>query len=255
MTTMFLFKKLLGDLLLPLPVSLLLVAAGLVLALFKRPRFACTALAVGALIPVSLGYRPVSQAITAPLEHRYPPLVTIPRGGPPIKWVVVLGGGIVCDPSLPGRDQLSRDSLVRLLEGIRLYRQLPGAALLVSGGDRCGEARPMAETAELLGVNPADVALDAQSPDTETEAAVIKPMIGRDRFILVTSAVHMPRSIGLFERKGMHPIPAPTAYTARRTTEPRVYEMIYPYAENLLAASNAFHEYYGIVWAKLQGRM
>ena len=98
---------------------------------------------------------------------------------------------------------------------MRLYRQMPGATLLVSGGSVFGygsDADAMQALAIGLGVNPADIVLDMESPDTETQAKLIRTMVGNERVVLVTSASHMPRSVGLFERAGVGVLPAPTHY-------------------------------------------
>jgi len=70
--------------------------------------------------------------------------------------------------------------------------------------------------------------------------------------LLVTSASHMPRSMILFKKLGMHPIPAPTEYQVkgRRGTSPKRF---YPTADGLMKAERAFYEYIGLVWTKMRG--
>ena len=130
----------------------------------------------------------------------------------------MLGGGHVSDPRLPANSQISAAALGRVVEGVRLYKAIPGSKLLLSGGavfDPVPEAEVMARIAVLLGVKPQDISLEPDSRDTADEAEIIAKMIGRERFILVTSASHMPRSMALFRKRGLQPIPAPTDFQVR----------------------------------------
>ena len=143
------------------------------------------------------------------------------RRGPDIrnvKWVVVLGGGHISDPKLPGTSQLSDSATVRVVEGVRLHKMIPGTKILLSGGvvfDPVPNARVMAAVAVAIGVNEQDLVLELDSKDTKDEAIIVKEMVGNDRFILVTSASHMPRSVALFKKHGMNPIPAPTGHLVK----------------------------------------
>ena len=119
------------------------------------------------------------------------------------------------DPRLPANSQISAAALERVVEGVRLYKTIPGSKLLLSGGrvfDPVPEAEVMAQIAELLGVKSQDISLESDSRDTADQAVIIGKRIGRERFILVTSAAHMPRSMALFKKRGLQPIPAPTDF-------------------------------------------
>ena len=62
------------------------------------------------------------------------------------------------------------------------------------------------------GVESEDIVLETKATDTKDHPIYVKEIVGRDRFILVTSASHMPRAMALFRQHGMEPIPAPTDY-------------------------------------------
>ena len=112
------------------------------------------------------------------------------------------------DPRLPANSQISAAALRRVVEGVRLYKAIPGSKLLFSGGrvfDPVPEAEVMAQIAVLLGVKPQDIMLEADSRDTAEEAEIIAKMMGREKFILVTSAAHMPRSMALFKSAACSP--------------------------------------------------
>ena len=72
----------------------------------------------------------------------------------------------------------------------------------------------MATLAQEIGVSPEEIVLESESMDTADQAQLIKPIIGNDVFVLVTSAAHIPRAMGLFAKLDMHPHPCPPQITA-----------------------------------------
>jgi uncharacterized SAM-binding protein YcdF (DUF218 family) len=112
----------------------------------------------------------------------------------------------------------------------------------------------MADVADFLGVDRGDMILESGSNDTEDQARLIRPIVGDLPLVLVTSAVHMRRSLALFRKQGMNPIPAPAGGTKDR--EPVVTpEWFFPSVDALKEVTAAVHEYLGLVWAKLMGRI
>ena len=73
-------------------------------------------------------------------------------------------------------------------------------------------------------------------------------------FVLVTSASHMPRAMGMFRKLGMHPIPGPTGHRIKDSQGPHP-SSFFPHASNLLRSETVFHEYLGMAWAKLRGQI
>jgi uncharacterized SAM-binding protein YcdF (DUF218 family) len=170
---------------------------------------------------------------------------------------VVLGGGHVSDPRLPANSQIGLAALGRVVEGVRLYKAIPGSKLLLSGGivfDPVPEAEVMAQIAMLLGVKPQDISLETESRDTSDQAKHIAARVGRGSFILVTTAAHMPRSMALFQKRDMQPIPAPTDFQAKdtRSSDPIRF---FPGGWYLVQTQTAVHEYLGLAWAWLRGEI
>ena len=176
-----------------------------------------------------------------------------------MKWIVVLGGGHTSDSRMPANSQLYHPALARLVEAIRLYHSLPGSKLILSGGalyDPVPESEVLADVALALRVEKKNLILESLSRDTEEEAIVIQKMVGKDPFVLVTSASHMPRAMGLFRKLGMHPIPAPTDYGIRESSWEGISPgMFFPGSTNLQNAEAAVYECLGLVWAKLRNRI
>lgn len=259
---MFLLKKLISPLLLPVPFCSVLLIFGLILLWFTgRQKAAKLFVSTGALLLILLGYGVSTRWLLMPLERQYSPILTATsvtsQDPQPVKWIVVLGGGGAYKSQLPSPSQLSNASLARLVEGIRLQRQIPGSKLILSEG-KIFDSGPVAEimgtVAQDLGVGKDDLILETQSQDTEAQANLILPLVGTDRFFLVTSASHMPRSMGLFRKLGMNPIAAPTDFQSL-SPESWVPSAFYPSAGGLRKAELAVHEYLGLAWAKLRGKI
>lgn len=259
---MFILKKILSPLLQPLSLGLEIILCGLILLCFTRHRtWGRNMTAAGTLIILMLSLAPVSDLMLRPLEHRNLPFMneaaerqtTLPA--PSVSRIVVLGGGATDDPYVPLNSRLGLDSIARLTEAVRLYRRLPGSRIILSGGSAFGEqpeAEVMAETARTMGVPLSDLLLETKSRDTEEQAIFVRPLVETAPFLLVTSAYHMPRSIALFQKQGMAPIPAPTAFAARtsRSSNPGSY---FPNASSLQNSERALHEYLGLFWSWLRG--
>jgi uncharacterized SAM-binding protein YcdF (DUF218 family) len=255
---MFIFKKLVAQFLMPVPFCLALVLAGLALLWFTRRQRAGKCLTTaGALMLLLLGYGFASHGLLASLERRYAPIADASALGRPVQWVVVLGGGSSSDETLPAAARLSEGSLARLVEGVRLQRQLPGSRLLLSGGSVFGsgaDADAMRALAVELGVEPASLVLDDISPDTETQAEVVRARLGAEEFLLVTSASHMPRAMALFKKAGTNPTAAPTHFLTQKNHGISPSEF-FPNAGGLRRAETAAYEYLGLAWAKVRGKV
>lgn len=255
---MFLFKKLVAPFLMPVPFCLALLFAGLALLWLTRRQRAGRLLATaGALALAVFGYGFVSSRLLSTLERRHAPVVDVGEAAGRVRWVVVIGGGSSSDAGLPAGARLSEGSLARLVEGVRLQRKLPGSRLLLSGGGVFGsgaDAETMRALALDLGVDPAALALDAASPDTETQAQFVRAQLGGEEFFLVTSASHMPRALALFRKAGTNPLPAPTHFLAQKN-EGLAPGDFFPGAGGLRQAEAAAYEYLGLAWAKLRGKV
>jgi uncharacterized SAM-binding protein YcdF (DUF218 family) len=261
---MFFAKKLISAFLLPTTVSLALLVAGLLMLWLSRRQWLGRLLAtIGLGLLLLASYPPVADAFLRPLESRYTPLFpreeldkALAQAGKPIKWIVVLGAGHVLDKAVPANDQLGDSATSRLLEGIRLQRQMPGSKILLSGGvgGAVKHADVLGQVAQILGVPAESYVLDRSAWDTEQEASNLAGQIGKEPFLLVTSALHMPRAMGLFRRAGVHPIAAPTHHVT--LDEPGVgLDELFPSPGALSKMDAGAHEYIGMLWSKLRGRM
>jgi uncharacterized SAM-binding protein YcdF (DUF218 family) len=257
---MFLLKKIITAVIMPLPLSLLIILAGwLLLFSRKRARAGRMIIFAGVLILISFSYTAVADRLLHPLEYRYLPFSldngNLQKGA--IPWIVVLSGGDMPVPGLPETSQVSAASLFRLAEAARLKRILPESRVVISGGAVYGpkpEAEVIAGVAPLFGMKPEDLALEANSRDTEEQAKNISGIVGKDKCILVTSAWHMPRAVALFRKAGLDPVPAPVGHLTNTEKPAKLNPGIFFPNINALSKSEiAVHEYIGMAWSKSRG--
>ncbi len=249
----FFIQKILSAAILPLPLALLCLVLALVLTLFRRRVAALSIGLLGVIILIAFSLPYLPDAMLKSLETKYQPLTQFPSG---INTIVVLGAGNGGYPRYPANDKLSAASLARLVEAIRIYKHLGQAKLLLSGGRVFGsppDADAMNNVASLLGISPQDIIIENGSQDTYQEALFLHKLLKNQPFILVTSAYHMPRAMRLFEKQGMHPTAAPTEFLEgkRRYSIKRYF----PSAASLLYSDIALHEYFGLWWSQLTGKI
>ncbi|KTD22592.1 YdcF family protein [Legionella londiniensis] len=206
---------------------------------------------VGALILFSMGWLPMW--LTRILENQYP---VVKKPNPNVHWVVVLGGGQAQYVDGEAHNVLYTASIRRLLEGIRLYRLLPHAKLLLSGGEYGGEkkeAHRLAEIISWLAIPHEDIVIESNSSNTASQARELKKRLNQEPFYLVTSAIHLPRAMALCRKQGLKPIAAPTDFTYFWQDE-RWEKYYLPNPKNLVYLNIAWHEILGRAWARLQGQ-
>ena len=246
------------DLISPLAVSVALL--GVVLMLWKREGRATLGRRVAAaalLILLFAGNGYVARFGLSILEDRYPVFAAGTPANRDIRHVVVLAGSISDDEDLPITSQLS-GTLVRLVEGIRVHKAIPGSILVLSGeGSRNEDVEPAGRLEELsmvLGAAPGDLVVEDQASNTYEQALAVAKIVGERPFVLVTAARHMPRAMALFEEAGTHPIAAPTDHLAKTAAGESAILSLIPTARHLMTSTQALYEYAALTKEFILGR-
>ena len=257
----FWLKKALTLPFMPLHFALLAGLAGLVLLFWtKRQKLGRALFAAAVVVLAVFSNRGVAGLLIASLETKYAAIpeaqsvAQLPPAAATCRTIVVLGGGHSDSPELSHLSQLSTSALGRLTEGVRLARLLPEARLIVSGYNGTKtfpHAQILAGAAQSLGVAPSRIVRFDNTRDTEEEAQAIAHEVGPEPFLLVTSAWHMPRSIALSEKAGLHPIPAPADFMHR--SDPNQTFLAWDVGA-LERSTKALHEYLGLFWSRLRSR-
>jgi uncharacterized SAM-binding protein YcdF (DUF218 family) len=248
----FILKKIVSMFLMPLPLGVAFIVLALLFLYKNKLQKAKLTLTVSIVWFFLFSYSPFINMILHNLESTYPTLHQAPKE---MKYIYVLGGGHSTDETQPITSQVNEASVVRLNEGIRLYRQLhENAKIIVSGysgsHDPTTHAAMQKKLAIALGVQEKDILLRPDPRDTQEEAIAAKKLLGDEPFILVTSASHMARAMNFFAQEGLTPIPAPTNHLG---------SLQYPnytdfFSSDALVKSRiVFHEVLGLLWQKIKG--
>jgi uncharacterized SAM-binding protein YcdF (DUF218 family) len=260
---MYWLKKLISAGMQPHSVLLIMIGVGLILLRFtKKHRAGKILFLIGCGGMFLSSIDPVANALVRPLESTYPPLLpsatepvtTLSDGSAAPAWIVVLGGGSTVEPGLAPLQQLSSATVARLNEGIRLQRLFPESKLLLSGS--AAHSHLVAGAAQSLGVPRDRITLAPDVLDTVDEARALHSVLGQERFVLVTSAMHMPRAMALCHKSGTRPIAAPTDFVSdNERWSPRHLLDLFPNSSAAWVVQGALHEYLGLLWAKLRGQI
>ena len=201
----------------PVSLTFLLGLLGWVLAAFGRKRLGLLAGGLGLLLLGVSAFTTSGALLIAPLEDRFQRPSVMPAT---VSTIVMLGGAT--SGRVSTRRQIAELSEAgdRLTETLRLSRLYPEARIVLSGGagllvpDGESEAQTAQRFFVDLGVDPARLVLEGESRNTDENAEMTKAMIGdvSGNLVLVTSAFHMPRSVGIFRKVGLEVIPWPTDY-------------------------------------------
>jgi uncharacterized SAM-binding protein YcdF (DUF218 family) len=206
----FYLAKILWALLQPSSLVIAAVVVGAILSTTAWRRLGRRLLMVAVPVLIIGGISPLGDLLIAPLENRFP-RTDITRGGS-ITGIVVLGGAEDGRAAAAPRELAGlNEAAERYTEAAALARRLPNARLVFTGGSGAlfSKEPPESETAarlfEALGIAKERITLESASRDTHENALfttrLIKPATG-ERWLLVTSAWHMPRAIGCFRRVG-----------------------------------------------------
>ena len=205
----FILSKTIGTMLTPIDFLIGIGVLGAILLLTRWAVFGRRLMAASVLLLALCGFSPVGNFLILPLEERFPPW-DASHGAP--DGIVVLGGAIELDLSAAlGRQALGHAG-ERIVATAELARRYPNARIVFSGGNGSliGDKSPKEADYGLamledLGVAKARLTAERQSRNTienaEFAKAVAKPKPG-ERWLLVTSAYHMPRAMGLFRTAG-----------------------------------------------------
>ncbi len=266
---MELIKKILEALFSPVGALAVLAGAGLLLSFVRRGRNAGFRFLICAgFLFLFFLFSPMAKFAILGLERQYPPLLQPPQSKG-IDRIAVLSGYAEEHPGMPVTSIFSTPTVCSMAEGLRLYRLVPGAKLIASGGIVRKGDRPIAATmADFLkqtGVPTDDLVVEGNSRNTYENLVELKKIVGTRPFILVAQACDMKRAVAVAHKLQMRPIPAPACFWAAQRCRPDMSfrewtfdffaGFAHPLPENLSRLQWACHEYVGIAWYRLLGRI
>jgi len=231
------------------------------ISLFKKNRFASALIGIALVILLLSSNEIFSKWLVRSLEWQYLPSADIPQA----EAIVILGGGT--RPRIAPRPWYEvNEAGDRILYGSWLYKQGKAPLIIVTGGraEWLGdggnpESEDMAAIAEILGVPPSAIIQESQSFNTRDNAINTKQILvkrGINKILLVTSALHMPRSMEIFRKVGVESIAVPTDFLSVQNENSKglaaVLDLL-PTVDALRNTTNAIKEYIGLLVYQLAG--
>jgi len=235
----------------------LVLLAGVILLFLDHEKFGKKLIVVATALIFITSSLPIHQILLLPLENRFPIPQSLPER---VDGIIVLGGAEI--PRLTKlRGQVSlTDSVERLTNFISLAQRYSDAKLVYAGGqgDITHQKYKSATTARLffeqMGLDTNRIIFDSQSRNTQENAKnalqLAQPKKG-EKWLLITSAWHMPRSVGIFRKLNWQVIPYPVDFK-----KPGKLEMVIriPRFSTISSVSNVVYEWVGLFYYWLMGR-
>jgi uncharacterized SAM-binding protein YcdF (DUF218 family) len=193
-----------------------------VLLVGKCPRWGRGFLYASLAIIVLFGFLPGGNILVLPLEERFAARVPdVPREK--VSGIILLGGFEEISVTRVRGGLALNEAAERLTETLRLARALPDAKVVFTGGSASlfgdgGVAGPVRQYLIEAGVSPERIVVENESRNTYENAVLTKALLKLtpdDRWLLVTSAYHMPRSIGVFRKVGFDVVAYPVDFRTR----------------------------------------
>ncbi|TXH90312.1 MAG: YdcF family protein [Rhodoferax sp.] len=212
------------------------------------------------MLLLTLGWQPLSEALMRPLETQYPELH--PEASTDSFAGVIILGGATSAAYLAGAhaQPLINDASERMTAAVALYRLNPKLRIIFTGGEGGLIASGPSEAARArrffstMGLPVETMIWEDKSRNTFENAALTAqiPGINKQRpWLLLTSAWHMPRAMGVFLAQGWNVSAYPVDFRTASTTPWTAYSLL----ESIGLWQLALHEYAGIASYRLLGRM
>jgi uncharacterized SAM-binding protein YcdF (DUF218 family) len=266
--------KIISFLILPSNAALVIGLVGLITSFTGRfQRLGRFLMGFSILAFAVMGLSPLGSIMIAPLEERFPPPAFAMSSDarqtdpvlPKIAGIIVLGGAVDTHISTARHETALNDSAERMTAVAGLSRQFPDAKIIFTGGvgslagqiwGDISEADASRQLFKSFGIPDERMVFETRSRDTYENAeftySMLKPQAG-ERYLLVTSGYHMPRSMGLFRKAGFDVIAYPVNY---RTAGPQdALRPFYSMADGLRQCNLAAREWIGLLAYWFSGRI
>jgi uncharacterized SAM-binding protein YcdF (DUF218 family) len=239
------------------PGSLLvaILTLGVLLSLFGARRTGRILVGMATLAFVVATLLPLGEWAAAPLEQRFPEPVLPAK----IDGIVLLGGAVNIHLTQAHGKVAINQNAGRLTDTLTLARRYPGVPVVISGGDPSivpiglAEADATRTLFTELGLDPARIVVEGHSRNTYENAVDTKALVNPKQgqvWLLVTSAMDIPRAVGCFRHVGWDVLPYPADYHVN----PRARWSI-SLVGNLALLDWALHEWEGLLAYRLMGRI
>ena len=253
----FTLSKMLWFLMMPGNLLLLALTLAALLSFTRFKNAAYWILRLYVVVALFLAIVPIGTFMTAQLEDRFPQTPPLPEK---INGIVILGGVISPMVSLKRGSVEFGSAVERITVGAQLARLYPDARVIFSGGSgdifnpELREAHYAPQVFEQLGVPRERIVFDAEARNTAQNARITLELARQkpdEKWVLITSAFHMPRAVGTFRKAGWKIIPYPVDYGTTGGTRDA---FTFSFTGGLAKFGGALHEYIGLLAYWITGR-
>lgn len=247
----FILSKYLWAIFQPGNFLLILIIIGLVLYSFKKQKTAKTLYFLCSIVMIIISVIPISNWLIAPLENRFGK-ITINKE---INGIIVLGGSEQVHLSNNEIQMSFNGNIDRLLQFVYLGRKYPNAKMIFSGGNgsviksNYSESDVAKRFFDFVGFDTNRIVFEDQSRNTYENALFSKQMIkpsNKENWILITSAISMPRAVGCFRNLEWEVIPFPVDYLLNHDKSNHSFN--FNLANGLSNVNKAFYEWAGLLF-------
>lgn len=214
----FYASKIIWAMLSPSNFIILLLVLGTIALLFQGYRWARRFLVVGSLLGLTVMVYPVGDYLIEPLESRFSKPQQLPTG---VDGIIILGGGEDLKASISWQTPELGSGADRYVAAAHLARNYPIIPVIFSGGSGSillqGTSREgdfARQTLRMVGVNTRRIIIESESRNTYENFVNLKSVLPKPngKYILITSAFHMPRSVGIARKLDINVVPYPVDY-------------------------------------------
>lgn len=251
----FYLKKFISLFLKPMNICFILLLIGLYYLCRKQPDYkkAKIFLISATVWFFVISWSPLSSLYILPFEKAYDVHLE-KQEDKNYQYIAVLSSGHADNNSIPTTEQIGRQSLRRLIEGIRLQKMYPEAKLIFSGFKYLNNIRETGDVTKdaaiVLGADPERILVLRNTRDTMEEAVAVKKLVNNDEVLLVTSASHMVRSMALFKGQNINVHAAPSEFHIKN----KISIMSTLNSGSVYNTERAIHESVGYIWGWIRGK-
>jgi len=232
-------------------------AAGLLCLLKSKLRLAKTIFSLLFVLLMTIGLFPVGEWLLYPLEKKYPQNPQLEH----VNGIIVLGGAEDAIRTDLWQQPVVGNAAERIFASIHLVRKFPKARLIYTSGSSSMVEQGVkgADAAKQLyiqqGLDISKIIFERHSRNTWENAILshklAKPKKG-ETWILITTAWHMVRSVGIFHKIGWNVIPYPVDYVSRYD---KLFRLNWDFTGHLNNLKIGVREWVGIVVYRLTGKI
>lgn len=244
----FTLSKLSWIILSPGNLIIFLFILGTLLVIFKWLRLARWVLIPNAILAGLVLAYPVGDWLIYPLESRFERPVELPQD---VDGIIVLGGGEDLKRSLSWNVAELGLGGDRFIAAKKLADSYPNIPVIFTGGsgsihlqNQGSESEVAAQIFDDMGLSPSRLVLENASRNTYENFKNVKPLLEENgQYLLITSAFHMPRSVGIARKQGIEVIPYPVDY---RSNSVNLRQIDFDFFDHLKALEPGWKEWIGL---------